>query len=63
MKPKNEITILYKPGEEYFYHTHSTPIIRISNKKIKEVGFFIGEKVDIVYNQGEIIIRKKVKNK
>jgi len=58
MKPKSELTISYKPEGEVV----NTPMIRITNKKIKEVGFSIGEKVNIIYEPGKITIKKKHEN-
>jgi hypothetical protein len=50
---KRKLTISYKPGS-----TSEIPMIRISNKYLKNYGFNVGDKAEIEYRQNELIIKK-----
>jgi len=47
-------TITYKPGER----REQTPCIRIANKLLKEYGFAVGDKVEVVYQKNKLTINK-----
>lgn len=55
--PKREMTVAYAPGD----YTQK-PMIRIANRFLLESGFKVGNKVDVKYGNGIIIINLKKLN-
>jgi len=49
--------VLYQAGSRYF-NPKEQPMIRIANNYLKEAGFNYGEKIEVEYKKGVIIIRK-----
>lgn len=48
------MTVAYAPGD----HRKPKPMIRISNHFLFDSGFFIGEPIVVVYENGVITIKK-----
>lgn len=42
--------------------TEANPMIRISNKFLSDAGFKIGDKIDVSYQRGKIIIKINKQN-
>ncbi len=57
MKVKDHITITYKPSARVT--VGQVPMIRIANRRLKEVGFKVGDKAKITYEPNKITIKKE----
>jgi len=52
------ITVSYQNRQGRTRDLASVPKIIIANKSLSQSGFFIGDKINIVYSLNEIIIKK-----
>ncbi|MEI8339557.1 MAG: SymE family type I addiction module toxin [bacterium] len=52
---KKQMTVSYR-ATDYFYK--AVPMLRIANKLLKQVGFSIGDKIEVQYSPDQLIIRK-----
>lgn len=56
MKSKRRYTVCRKPG----YLDNTTPEMRIAGKWMSSIGFHVGDHVDLILEENQIIIRPAV---
>lgn len=55
MNRKTEGTVSYLPGQVQ----NVTPMIKVSGQWLKEYGFMVGDKIDVLTEDGKVIIQRR----